>query len=239
MTTPHKAAPAPRAGGRRGIAARIALAVAAVAALAWLAHFGYDMYRYEETDDAFVAGHVHQVSSQVDGTALEVLVADNQPVKAGDVLARLDPLEFALALEKNQAGAAQAQAEEAQAAAEAIRAEAQLAGAQARTAEAGAQATQAKVQLDLSEINRGRARQLFHDGGAVTQSDLDSAESAYNGAQAALSAARANARSAEAAVASSRAAIESAKAQSLAATACRSHSGRPSTTRSAGSPTRR
>jgi len=219
MTTPHKAAPAPRAGGRRGIAARIALAVAAVAALAWLAHFGYDMYRYEETDDAFVAGHVHQVSSQVDGTALEVLVADNQPVKAGDGLARLDPLEFALALEKNQAGAAQAQAEEAQAAAEAIRAEAQLAGAQARTAEAGAQATQAKVQLDLSEINRGRARQLFHDGGAVTQSDLDSAESAYNGAQAALSAARANARSAEAAVASSRAAIESAKAQSLAATA--------------------
>jgi membrane fusion protein (multidrug efflux system) len=219
MTTPHKPSAAATAGSRRSTAARVALVVSAAAAVAWLAHFGYDMYRYEETDDAFAAGHVHQVSPQIDGTVLEVLANDNQSVRAGDVLARLDPLEFELAVEKNQAGAAQAQAEEAQAGAEAIRAEAQLAGAQARTVEAGAQATEARVQLDLAQINRARARQLFHDGGAVTQSDLDNAESAYNGAQAALSAAQANARSAEAAVASSRAAIESSKAQSLAATA--------------------
>jgi membrane fusion protein (multidrug efflux system) len=219
MTTTHKPTPAAPPHRRIGIAGRIAIAIPAIAVCAWLAHFAYDMVYYVETDDAFVAGHVHQVSAQVDGTVADVLVRDNQSVRAGDVLARLDPLEFQLAVERNQAGAAQAQAEEAQAAAALIQAEAQLAGAQARTVEAGAQVSQAKVQLDLAEINRGRARQLFHDGGAVTQSDLDNAESAYNGAQAALSAAQANVRAAEAAVAAYRAAIGSAKAQSLAATA--------------------
>jgi len=216
MTTDSKTSPAPK---RLGAASRVAIAVASVAACAWLAHFFYDMYYYEETDDAFVAGHVHQVSPQIDGTVLEVLVHDNQPVKAGDVLARLDPLEFQLSVERNQAGSAQAQAEEAQAAAAAVQAEAQLAGAQARIIEARAQVTQAKVQLDLAELNRRRARQLFHDSGAVTQSDVDNAESAYNGAEAAMAAAEANVHVAEAAEASAKAAMESSKAQSLAARA--------------------
>ena len=219
MTTqpePSPSAPAPR---RLGNASRAAITIAAAGVCAWLTHFFYDMYFYAETDDAFVAGHVHQVSSQIDGTVVAVLATDNQAVKAGDVLARLDPLEFELAVERNQAGAAQAQAEEAQAAAASIQAGAQLTGAQARTIQANAQVTQAKVTLDLAELNRSRARQLFHNGGAVTQSEVDNAESAYDGAQAAQSAAQANVRVAEAAVASAQAAMESSKAQSLAAKA--------------------
>ena len=219
MTTPHKPSPAAPAPRRLGAASRVAIAILTAAACAWLIHFAYDLFYYVETDDAFVAGHVHQVSAQIDGTVLDVLVRDNQSVKAGELLARLDPLEFQLALEKNQASAAQAQAEEAQAAAASIQAEAQLAGARARSVEAGAQVTQAKVQLDLAEINRGRARQLFHDGGAVTQSDVDNADSAYDGALAAMSASQANVRAAEAAVASARAATESSRAQALAAKA--------------------
>jgi membrane fusion protein (multidrug efflux system) len=219
MTTQEKPSPAEPAPRRLGTTSRAAIAIAAAAIIAWLVHFAYDMYFYEVTDDAFVAGHVHQVSAQIDGTVLEVLVHDNQAVRAGDVLARLDPLEFRLAVEKNLAGAAQAQAEEAQAAAASIQAGAQLAGTQARTVGAGAQVTQARVQLDMAELNRGRARQLFHDGGAVTQSDLDNAESSYNGTQAALAAAQANVGAAEAAVASARAAMESSKAQALAAKA--------------------
>jgi len=219
MTTPPTAAPAAPAPKRLGIASRIAIATASAAALAWLGHFAYGAYFYAETDDAFVTGHVHQVSSQIDGTVTEVPVSDNQAVKAGEVLARLDPLEFQLAVERNQAGASQAQAEEAQAAAALIQAEAQLAGAEARTLASKAQVTQAKVQLDLAGLNQGRARQLFHDSGAVTQSDLDNAESAYNGAQAGMAAAEANVRVAEAAAASARAAMEASKAQGLAAKA--------------------
>jgi membrane fusion protein (multidrug efflux system) len=215
-TQQTNAAPEPQ---RLRPATRAAIGIATAAAVVWLAYFLYDFYFFQETDDAFVAGHVHQVSAQVDGTVAEVLVSDNQAVKAGEVLARLDPLEFQLAVERNQAGASQAEAEEAQAAAASVQATAQLAGAQARTVEAGAQVTQAQVRLDLAELNRGRARQLFRDGGAVTQSDLDNAESAFNGAQAAMAAAQANVRVAEAAVASAKAATESARAQALAARA--------------------
>ena len=101
------ATPLPAQRPKKGLrpAARIAIAIGIAAALVWLAHFAYDAFVYEETDDAFVAGHVHQVSAQIDGTVTAVLASDNQTVKAGDVLVKLDPLEFQLAVEKNQAGA--------------------------------------------------------------------------------------------------------------------------------------
>jgi membrane fusion protein (multidrug efflux system) len=218
--TPSHATPSPAARSKRpGPAARIAIGIGIAAVVVWLAHFLYDAYFYEETDDAFVTGHVHQISAQVDGTVAEVLTSDNQTVKAGDVLARLDPLEFQLAVEKNQASASQAEAEVAEAAAAALQAEAQLAGSQARQAQATAQVAQAKAQLDLSALNRTRARELFHEGGAVTQADLDNAESAFDGAQAAMNAAQANVRVSEASVSSAQAAMESSKAQGLAARA--------------------
>jgi membrane fusion protein (multidrug efflux system) len=209
----------PAAPKRLGTASRTAITLVVIALLAWLGHFAYRLFYYQETDDAVVAGHVHQVSAQIDGTVKEVLVRDNQYVKAGDVLARLDPLEFDLQVEKDNAGVAQAQAEEARAVAASTQAQAELTGAQARTLAAGAQVTQAKVQRDLAELNRGRARQLFHDGGAVTQAELDNAESAYNGAEAANAAAQANVRVAESSVESAKASMESAKAQALAAQA--------------------
>lgn len=48
----------------------------------------------ENTDDAFVTADVHMISARVPGTVLEVLVKDNQVVKKGDVLVRLDPAEY-------------------------------------------------------------------------------------------------------------------------------------------------
>jgi membrane fusion protein (multidrug efflux system) len=121
-------------------------------------------------------------------------------------------------VERQKAGLAGAQADEARAAAASVQASAQSAGAQARTLASGAQVTQAKVHHDLALLNRDRARQLFQ-GGSVTQSDLDNAESAYSGAEAELAAAHANVRVSEAAVAEASAAMESAKAQALAAQA--------------------
>jgi membrane fusion protein (multidrug efflux system) len=217
MTHSTKTHTPPKTGA--GGAARIAITVAVVALLAWLAHFGYRMYLYEETDDAVVQGHVHQVSPQIDGTVKDVLASDNQEVAPGDVLVRLDPLEFQIQLEKEEAGLAKAQADEARAGAASEEAQAQLSGAQARLASAEAQSTQARVQQDLAEINRRRARQLFQEGGAVTQADLDNAESAYSGAQAALAAALANARVADASIGEASAALEATKAEALSAKA--------------------
>lgn len=217
MTQPTKTqAPVPKPAGP---AKRIVITAAAVALCAWLAHFGYRAYLYEETDDAQVAGHVHQVSAQTDGTLREVLVTDNQTVAQGDVLATLEPLEFELLVQRESAGLAKAQADLARSGADAAEADAKVSGSEARLAAAQAQAAQARVQLDLAQINRGRARQLFAGGGAVTQSDVDNAESAYDGAQAAVAAAAANEKVAEATVTEARANTESTRAQALSAQA--------------------
>lgn len=42
------------------------------------------------TDDAYVRGRIHQVSPKVEGEVVEVLVSDNQYVKRGDLLLRID-----------------------------------------------------------------------------------------------------------------------------------------------------
>ncbi len=61
------------------------------------------------TDDAYVEGTVAVVSSKVMGNVVELLVQDNQLVKAGDLLLRLDPRDFRA--KRDQAAAAVAVAE--------------------------------------------------------------------------------------------------------------------------------
>src|SRR5262249_60979036 len=61
------------------------------------------------TDDAYVEGAVAVVSSKVMGNVVELLVQDNQQVKTGDVLLRLDPRDFRA--KRDQAAAAVAVAE--------------------------------------------------------------------------------------------------------------------------------
>jgi membrane fusion protein (multidrug efflux system) len=70
--------------------------------------YGWSWWRYSRihvsTDDAYITGHIAPVSARVSAHVAEVLVTDNQDVKAGDVLVRLDPRDYEVAL--NQARAA-------------------------------------------------------------------------------------------------------------------------------------
>jgi membrane fusion protein (multidrug efflux system) len=59
--------------------------------------------RYVETDNAYVKADMVPVSAQVSGAILEVLVRENQTVSAGQVLFRLDPAPFQVAVAKAQA----------------------------------------------------------------------------------------------------------------------------------------
>jgi len=45
---------------------------------------------HETTDDAFIDGHIVQVSPKVSGYVAKVYITDNQSVKAGDLLVELD-----------------------------------------------------------------------------------------------------------------------------------------------------
>ena len=217
LTPPSPAVPVART--RFSGARPIVFAVLAVAAIAWSIHSGLHYYRYEETDDAYVTGHLHQVSSQLDGQVKEVLVLENQTVRAGDVLLRLDPLEFQIALQKADAGLALARAQETQIAAGATQAVAALEEARARVAQAEAQLAQADAQLALADLMLSRNEQLLTKGGAVTLSDVDNARTAATAAKAGGQAAQANLLAARAAVSSAEAAQASVRTQITAAAA--------------------
>ncbi|MCW7537631.1 HlyD family efflux transporter periplasmic adaptor subunit [Aquabacterium sp. A7-Y] len=64
--------------------------------------------RVESTDNAYVQGHVVQITPQVGGTVLAIEADDTDYVKAGQVLVRLDPADARVALEQAEAQLAQA-----------------------------------------------------------------------------------------------------------------------------------
>jgi membrane fusion protein, multidrug efflux system len=81
---------------------------------------GYRWWQYasthEQTDNATVVGHIHNVSPRVAGTVASVLVQDNQSVRQGQTLFTLDPRDYQVKVQQAQAAllSAQRQAEVAQ-----------------------------------------------------------------------------------------------------------------------------
>jgi membrane fusion protein (multidrug efflux system) len=85
----ESAAAAPRRSPVKFIA--LGMLMAAVAAGAWTWFHFRDRV---SSDDAQVDAHITAVAPKIPGNVLEVLVLDNQPVKAGDVLVRIDPRDY-------------------------------------------------------------------------------------------------------------------------------------------------
>jgi membrane fusion protein, multidrug efflux system len=98
----------------RQAAKRAALGLALALGVAAAADFGYGYLttgRYlESTDDAYVKADSTIVAPKVSGYLAEVLVADNEPVKAGQLLARIDDRDFRTALAQAHADVAGAEA---------------------------------------------------------------------------------------------------------------------------------
>ena len=86
---------------------RTALAALGLAALAGAGRYGYDWWTVgrfvESTDDAYVGGNVTPIAPHVAGFVQQILVADNEYVRAGQPLVRLDPADFAAAQSHAQA----------------------------------------------------------------------------------------------------------------------------------------
>jgi membrane fusion protein, multidrug efflux system len=93
---------------------RIALGLALALGIAGAVDFGYGYLttgRYlESTDDAYVKADSTIVSPKVSGYLAEVLVGDNQPVKSGQLLARIDDRDFRTALDQARADVAGSEA---------------------------------------------------------------------------------------------------------------------------------
>jgi membrane fusion protein, multidrug efflux system len=65
----------------------------------------------ESTDDAQVDGHITPMASKVYGRVEKVLVDDNESVKAGQVLVKIDPRDYQAALDQAKASLALAESE--------------------------------------------------------------------------------------------------------------------------------
>ena len=69
--------------------------------------YGFSVWRYWQThvstDDAYVEARVSPVSAKIAGNVIEVLVSDNQEVKAGEPIVRLDPRDYEVKLQQARA----------------------------------------------------------------------------------------------------------------------------------------
>jgi membrane fusion protein (multidrug efflux system) len=87
---------------------------AAIAALAGSAWYGFDYWTVGQylvsTDDAYVQADNTTVAPKVSGYLHQVLVGDNERVRAGQVLARIDDRDFKVALDQAKADVAAAEA---------------------------------------------------------------------------------------------------------------------------------
>ncbi|OON60903.1 secretion protein HlyD [Massilia sp. KIM] len=208
----HKpgAAPTQAAAPAKAPPNKRVLTVVALIALVALGAGGRMWYRsqhYVETENAYVTGRVHPVSSRVAGVVTRVLVDDNQVVKAGEVIAELDPADHAVRVEQIEAQIASVQQQIAQS-------DAQLAQVRAQAGAAGAQVRQAEAQLVRARQDAERFGQLYNETmKAVSKAEVDASAAARAGAAADVAARRDSAAAAQAQVAAAGAARDVLKAQ--------------------------
>ena len=101
--------PAPTANPVRRKRLLVLLTVAfLLAGAAWAAYWYLHGRHHQVTDDAYIAGHVVQITSQVAGTVATVAAVDTEFVRAGTLLVKLDETDSRIALDKAEAELAEA-----------------------------------------------------------------------------------------------------------------------------------
>ena len=120
---------------------------------AWFGYQWWTVGRFiESTDDAYVGGDVTVIAPQVAGFIANVAVTDNQAVRAGDLLVRLDDRDYRAALAKAVAAVAGQQATLAN-----LEANRRLQDAVIGEAEAELTATAAEIVRSKSDVDRYRS----------------------------------------------------------------------------------
>ncbi len=189
---------------RRGILVAAIVVVVLIALGVWW-HSTFS----EDTDDAQVNGHLIQVSARIAGQVIKVDVEENQVVKAGDLIAELDPSDYQVAVENAEAALASAKANAAAAnvnvpittintGSNLSSAGADLSGARASVEQAQQQLDAARAKVVQSEANNTKAqadlaryRPLVAKD-VISKQQFDAAVAAAEAAQADLAGAQAS-----------------------------------------------
>jgi membrane fusion protein, multidrug efflux system len=159
---------------------RPAFLIGGLVVLLLVVFFGLRYWLYarshESTDDAFIDGHIVQVSPKASGYITKIYVADNQNVNAGDLVAELDPRDYETKVEQAKAALnaglaqqkqaqtqvtltrAKTNADVQQAAAGVQQARSIVAGSRAGASSERSRATQAAAGISTAEANVQQAR---------------------------------------------------------------------------------
>ncbi len=154
--------------------------------------------RYKvSTDNAYVDADAAQITPQISGQVSQVLVVETQPVKAGQVLVRIDDTDARVALAQAQAQLDQAERKVKGYFANAEALGGQVASRQAAILRADAQIAAARSDLERARTELGRRERLAASG-AVSGDELTQAQNQFHTAEAALAQARAEKTQAQA-----------------------------------------
>ncbi len=158
---------------------RLILPAAIVLVAVALGFYLYSRNRVS-TDDAQVDGHIVPMAAKISGTVADVLIHDNEAVKAGQVLVRIDPRDY------------QARVDQAKAQLEASQANRQAAsvGVPLTNGVTLSGTNDARAQLAGAQANYDRAKVAYEQAStadlAFAQAQVDKAKADYDKAQADL-----------------------------------------------------
>jgi membrane fusion protein (multidrug efflux system) len=151
-----------RVSGRAKVILLVLVLAALIAAGLWFVRYQTHGRYFEETNDAQIQADMVTVAPRVAGYVAEVLVAENQDVRAGQSLLRIDPRDA-------RAQAAQAEAQIALAAAQADNARAQIQEQYAAIDQLRAQLTAARIKAAQDAAEVARYRPLAASGAETRQ----------------------------------------------------------------------
>jgi len=195
--------PPNRGAAKKRLHRTIAAGAALMVALATGVYYFWFVAPFESTDNAFIEGNVIPMASQVPGRVAELLVQDNQAVKQGDVILKIEPRDY-------EASLAQARADLAAACSRVEQAKAQVNASEAKVAQAQATVVAADAENQRAADDLKRYESV--ESSAVSRSAFDLANSQARAAGANAEAARSQAKAAEAEVALSTAGVKTASA---------------------------
>ncbi|MEO8794685.1 MAG: HlyD family secretion protein [Daejeonella sp.] len=144
--------------------------------------FGFTKYKYasnhEETDDAQVEGNISPVAARVPGYITDIFIEDNQLVKEGDILVKLDDRDL-----QNKVAQAEAALENAKANLQVVRAN--VTSSRSNISTGGATIDAAKTKVWQAKQDYNRYANLIKDG-SITQQQFDAVKAARDAAEAQL-----------------------------------------------------
>src|SRR5262245_12452854 len=136
-----------------------------------------------ETDNAYTAAEVAQITPLVAGPVKQVKVVDSQMVHTGDVLIVLDDTDAQIALTQAEANLARTKRQIRQIMANDVNLAAQINLRSAEREAAEAELTRARATLEKALLDAKRRRNLVEEGG-VSRQDLTDAETRLREAEA-------------------------------------------------------